>query len=71
MHIPFPYRDINSLEIPDKNLLGVFSPATVQIEKSEEEIVEEAFSRPIGSEPLSKMLRGYKNLLGWRSNREG
>ncbi len=63
MHIPFPYHDINPLEIPDKNLLGIFSPSTVQIEKSEEEIVEEGFSHPIGSEPLSKMLRGCKNPL--------
>jgi nickel-dependent lactate racemase len=63
LHISFPYRDINPLEIPDKNLLGIFSPTTVQIEKSEEEIVEEAFLHPIGSEPLSKMLRGCKNLL--------
>jgi len=63
MHISFPYPEIKPLEVPEKNLLGIFSPATVQIEKSEEEIVEEAFSHPIGSEPLSKMLRGCKNLL--------
>ena len=63
MHIFFPYPGIKPLEIPERNLLGTFSPSTVQIEKSEEEIVEEAFSHPIGSEPLSKMLRGFKNLL--------
>ena len=63
MHIFFPYPGIKPLEIPERNLLGTFSPSTVQIEKSEEEIVEEAFSHPIGSEPLSKMLRGCKNLL--------
>lgn len=63
MRISFPYPEIKPLEIPDKNLLGVFSPTTVQIEKSEQEIIEDAFSHPIGSEPLSKMLRGCKNLL--------
>jgi nickel-dependent lactate racemase len=63
MHISFPYPEIKPLEVPDRNLLGIFSPSTVQIEKSEEEIVDEAFLHPIGSEPLSKMLRGCKNLL--------
>jgi nickel-dependent lactate racemase len=63
MHISFPYPEIKPLEVSERNLLGVFSPGTVQIEKGEGEIVEEAFSRPIGSEPLSKMLRGCKNLL--------
>lgn len=63
MRISFPYPEIKQLEIPEKNLLGVFSPATVQIEKSEEEIIEGAFSYPIGSDPLSKMVRGCKNVL--------
>ncbi len=63
MRISFPYPDIKPFEIPDKNLLGVFSPSTVQIEKSEEEIIKEGFSRPIGSGPLSKMLRGCKKVL--------
>jgi nickel-dependent lactate racemase len=63
MRISFPYPDIEPLEVPEKNLLGIFSPSTVKIEKSEQEIVEETFSHPIGSEPLSKMLRGCKNLL--------
>jgi nickel-dependent lactate racemase len=51
------------LEIPDKNLLGIFSPSTVQTEKAEKEIIEEAFSHPIESEPLSKMLKGCRDVL--------
>jgi lactate racemase len=63
MRISFPYPEMKPLDVPEHNLLGVFSPSIIQIEKSEEEIIEEAFSRPIGSEPLSQMLRGCKNVL--------
>lgn len=63
MKIDFPYPGINSIDIPEQNLLGVFSPSTVKIEETEEEIIEGAFLHPIGSEPLSQMLRGCKNVL--------
>jgi len=63
MRISFPYPDMSPLEIPEKNLLGIFLPSTFHIEKSEEEIIEEAFSHPIGSPPLSEMLRGCRNVL--------
>jgi nickel-dependent lactate racemase len=63
MRISFPYPDIDSLDIPEKNLLGVFSPSIIQIEKSEEEIIEEAFSHPIGSDRLSKLLPGCEDVL--------
>jgi nickel-dependent lactate racemase len=35
----------------------------VSIEKSEEEIIEEALSHPVGSPPLSEILKGHKNVL--------
>ena len=63
MRISFPYPDMSPLEIPEKNLLGIFSPSTFHIEKSEEEIVDEAFSHPVGSPPLSEMLRECRNVL--------
>jgi len=63
MHISFPYPDMSPLEIPEKNLLGIFSPSTVSIEKSEDEIIEEALFHPVGSPPLSEMLKGHKNVL--------
>jgi nickel-dependent lactate racemase len=63
MRISFPYPEIKSIDIPDQNLLGIFSPSTVKIERSEEEIIAEGFSHPIGSEPLSNMLEGCKNVL--------
>jgi nickel-dependent lactate racemase len=63
MRISFPYPDINPVEIPERNLLGVFSPSIVRSEKSEEQIIEEALSRPIGSLPLSQMLKGQEKVL--------
>ena len=63
MRISFPYPGINSIDVPEQNLLGTFSPSKVQIEKSEEEIVEEAFSNPIGSPPLSAILEWCQDVL--------
>ncbi len=63
MRISFPYPDIPPLDIPDRNLLGIFSPSTVKVERSEEEIISEAFSHPIGSDRLSKLLKGCKEVL--------
>ncbi len=59
----FPYPEFPPVEIPKKNLLGVFSPSIVTIEKSEEQIIEEALSHPIGSPPLNQMLRGHEKVL--------
>ena len=63
MRISFPYPDIDSLDIPEKNLLGVFSPSKLNMEETEEEVIEKAFLQPIGSEPLSQILKGCKNIL--------
>ena len=63
MRISFPYPKVNSLDVPDENLLGIFSPSTVKVDKPDEEIIDEAFSHPIGSDPLPQMLKGRKNVL--------
>jgi nickel-dependent lactate racemase len=63
MRISFPYPEIKPLEVPDRNLLGIFSPSIVKMKETEEEIIERAFSHPIGSEPLSQRLRGCKDVL--------
>jgi nickel-dependent lactate racemase len=63
MRIDFPYKDINPLEVPERNLLGIFSPSTVQTEKSEEQIIEEALSHPIGTPQLSDILKGVRDVL--------
>jgi nickel-dependent lactate racemase len=63
MKISFPYPEIKPLNVPDKNLLGVFSPSTVEVKKSEEEIVDDAFSNPIGSSLLSETLEWCQDVL--------
>jgi len=63
MRISFPYPDIDPLEIPDKNLIGLFSPSTMKVDKSEEEIIKEALIHPIGSLPLSQRLKGREKVL--------
>jgi len=63
MQICFPYPAMNSLDVPEHNLLGIFSPSTVKMEETEEEIIERTLSHPIESEPLSKMLKGCKDVL--------
>ena len=63
MHISFPYPEIKPFEVPERNLLGIFSPSIVKMKETEEEIIERAFSHPIGSEPLSQRLIGCKDVL--------
>ena len=63
MRIHFPYPEIKPLDVPEKNFLGIYSPSTVRSEKSEGQIVEEAFSHPIGSPPLSEILKGVRDVL--------
>ena len=63
MRISFPYRDLGSLDVPEQNLLGIFSPSIVKVEKNEEQIIEEALSHPIGSPPLTQILKGREKVL--------
>jgi len=63
MRIGFPYPGINSIDIPDQNLLGIFAPSTVEIEKSEDEIIEGALLQPIGSSPLHEILEWCQDVL--------
>src|SRR4030043_384931 len=63
MRISFPYRDLGSLDVPEQNLLGIFSPSIVKVEKSEEQIIEETLSHPIGSPPLTQILKGREKVL--------
>jgi nickel-dependent lactate racemase len=63
MHISFPYPEMKSVKVAEENLLGVFSPSIMKTEETEEEIIERAFLHPIGSGPLSSMLKGCRNVL--------
>jgi nickel-dependent lactate racemase len=63
MRIDFPYPGINSINIPDQNLLGIFAPSTVEIEKGEDQIIEEALLQPIGSSPLHEIIEWCQDVL--------
>ncbi len=63
MRVSFPYTDIDPLEIPEENLIGIFSPSVLTIEKSEEEIIKRALANPIGSPPLPQRLKGREKVL--------
>lgn len=45
------------VNIPDNHLQGVLTPTTPQVTLSEEEILQQAFRSPIGSPPLSEMVK--------------
>lgn len=59
----FPYPDFGPMDIPDENLLGLFSPSILEVEKAEEMIIEEALSHPVGSDPLPRILTGREKVL--------
>ena len=61
--ISFPYPEMKPLDIPEQNLLGIFSPSIMTVGKKEEDIVEEAFLHPIESNLLARMLKGHKRVL--------
>lgn len=63
MKITFPYRDLGSLDVPDGNLLGVFSPSIVEVRESVEQIIDRALSNPIGSVVLTRLLKGGERVL--------
>ena len=63
MRIDFPYPGINSVDIPERNLLGIFAPSTLEIEKSEDQIIEEALLQPTGSSPLHEILQWCQDVL--------
>ncbi|OGP76898.1 MAG: hypothetical protein A2V86_10965 [Deltaproteobacteria bacterium RBG_16_49_23] len=63
MRIAFPYPDIDSVDVPERNLLGLFFPSIVKVDKSEEQIIKEAFSHPTGADPLTRMLNGREKVL--------
>lgn len=65
MRIAFPYsgyQDIAPVEVPDANLLGVFSPGTVR-GVNESAVLREGFARPIGAPPLRDALAAGSRVL--------
>ncbi|HQE23029.1 MAG TPA: nickel-dependent lactate racemase [Syntrophomonadaceae bacterium] len=63
MLIEFPYDDMPQLEIPDKNLLGVYSPQHSRAEVSEIDLIHQGLSKPIGSLPIHERVRAGDQVL--------
>jgi len=61
--IRFPYENMEALEIPDKNLMGVFSPPRMASSRTEGQVLASALTHPIGAPRLAEALRGKRNIL--------
>ena len=61
--IRFPYNDVNPMEIPDRNLMGVFAPPLMTPGRSSEEILADALTHPVGAETLAGALAGKRKVL--------
>lgn len=64
MKIDFPYpgyEGIAPVEVPDRNLMGVYSPRTFEVD--EPEVLRRGFGSPIGAPRLRDAVRGRKRVL--------
>lgn len=61
--VQFPYAGVKPLEIPDRNLMGVFSPPRMSPGRTEEEILSDALARPVRADRLRQALEGKRNVL--------
>ena len=61
--IRFPYEGVKSMDIPDRNLMGVFSPPRMSPGRTEEEILSDALAHPVASGRLRQALAGKRNIL--------
>ena len=61
MKIDFPrYKDVPDMDVPDKNLLGVFS---LPSRKPNESVIKAALENPIGTSPLGELTEGKNKVL--------
>ncbi|HHY81183.1 MAG TPA: nickel-dependent lactate racemase [Clostridiales bacterium] len=66
MKLTFPYgRETRSIEIPDNRIKGVLVSKLhhYKVDKTQEELVEEALANPIGSPPLCELAKGKKKVV--------
>ncbi len=61
--VRFPYDRVKPLEIPGRNLMGVFAPPRMERAQTELEIIASALAHPIGNGRLSDALKGKRNVL--------
>jgi nickel-dependent lactate racemase len=61
--VRFPYEGVKPMEIPDRNLMGVFSPPRMSPGRTEAVILSDALSHPVGARRLREALEGKRNVL--------
>ena len=61
--VRFPYDDVEPLEIPERNLMGIFAPPAVSAGRGEQDVVADALAHPVGSPPLADALGGKHTVL--------
>ena len=63
MRIPFSYPEIPPLEVPDKNLLAVLVPRSVDPAAPVANLTEEALRHPFGSAPIESTVSPSTRIL--------
>ena len=61
--VSFPYVGVPPLMIPKGNLLGIFSPSELSVEKSFDALIRKALAEPVGKGPLREQAAGKKKVL--------
>lgn len=64
MRIDFPYySDIPAFDVPERNLIGVFEPPSVDPSAPADKLIRRAFENPVASAPISELARGSARAL--------
>lgn len=63
MQIQFSYADIPSVDVPDSNLMAVLAPREIDHPRPLAELTEDALARPIGAEPLERLVSPSTKVL--------
>jgi len=61
--ILFPYDTVSPLEVPDRNLMGIFSPPPRETALTEQELLASALASPVGVPPLAEVLKTKRRVM--------
>lgn len=63
MRWTFPYEDVPELEVPDRNLTGVYRTPEAGPGRTPAELTAQALEKPTGTAPLRDLARGRRSVL--------